>query len=185
MNTDKHRFIFGLRRIGLGFYLLGCLLAVSACQTAVTPVGNLQPTPTATPEIKEPQDDFTEKLEYVQKGAFAFIYVFRRKDGAALDSEDRKYLRANSPIETNQWVLTDDTRAAIAGSNYQFPPEYLDALKKRFNVEDLSNPTAAPPEANSNANREANSNAKNKTNTDANTKTNSKANTKVTSNAGN
>ena len=74
----------------------------------------------------------------MQKGAFSFVYVFRRKDGAALDPDDRKYLRANSPIETNQWVLTDDGKAAIAGSNYQFPLESLDALKKRFNVEDLS-----------------------------------------------
>lgn len=161
MNINKNRFIFGFRRAGLVFCLLGCLF-VSACQTMVSPVGNLQktPTPTATPEIKEPKDDLAEKLEYVQKGSFVFVYVFRRKDDAALDSEDRKYLRANSPIETNQWVVTDDARAAIAGSNYRFPPESLDALKKRFNVEDLSTPT----EGDSNANSETNSNANAKTN---------------------
>lgn len=174
MNTDKHKFIFGFRRAALGFYLFACLFA-SACQTMVSPVGNLQKTPTPTPEteIKEPQDDFTEKLEYVEKGAFLFVYVFRRKDGASLDAEDRKYLRANSPVETNQWVLTDDARAAIAGSNYQFPPVMLDALQKRFNVEDLSKPSDANPQTNSNASGEANSNAKNK----ANSKSGNKATT--------
>ncbi|HEX8368144.1 MAG TPA: hypothetical protein VF604_06355 [Pyrinomonadaceae bacterium] len=146
MKTDKNKFIFSFKARVFGFYLLGCLF-VSSCQTAVTPVGNLQP-PTPTPEIKETKDDFSEKLEYVQKGAFAFIYVFRRKDGAALDSDDRKYLRANSPMETNQWVLTDDAKVAIAGSNYQFLPESLDALKKRFNLEDLSKPPETKPSEN-------------------------------------
>jgi hypothetical protein len=149
MKTDKRRFTFGLKPAVFGFCLLAALF-VSACQTNVPPVDNLQ-TPTPTPEAKPPQDDFSEKLEYVQKGAFSFTYVFRRKDGAALDSDDRKYLRANSPAETNQWVLTDDTKAAIAGSNYQFPPEMMDALKKRFNVEDLSKPPEAKPAANSDA----------------------------------
>ncbi|HEX8250436.1 MAG TPA: hypothetical protein VF599_19835 [Pyrinomonadaceae bacterium] len=158
MNTDKNRFIFSFKAKIFGFYLLAGLFA-GACQTAVTPVGKLQtPTPTPLAEVREAKDEFSEKLEYVRKGAFAFVYVFRRKDDAALDSEDRKYLRANSPIETNQWVLTDDAKAAIAGSNYQFPPEVLDVLKKRFNVEDLSNPAEAKPEANSGANDKTNSN---------------------------
>ena len=167
MNTDKNRFIFGFKARVSGFCLLGCLF-LSACQTAVTPVGRLQtPTPSPTPEVKEAKDDFAEKLEYVQKGAFSFVYVFRRKDGAALDSDDSKYLRANSPLETNYWVVTDDRKVAIAGSNYQFLPEALDALKKRFNVEDLSKPSEANPEANSNVNDKANSKAGNKANSNA------------------
>lgn len=174
MNTSEHGFIFGFKAKVCGFcLLLGCLFLSAACQSAVTPVGKLQqtPTPTPTPEVKEAKDDLSEKLEYVRKGAFGFIYVFRRGDGAALDAEDRKYLRANSPVETNQWVLTEDARAAIAGSNYQFPPEMLDALKKRFDVEDLSETTtaeeAAKPGANSGAGNKANSNAENKVNSNA------------------
>ncbi|HLM02265.1 MAG TPA: hypothetical protein VK400_14535 [Pyrinomonadaceae bacterium] len=172
--TDKRQLIFNSKTKNAGLCLLlfaGCLFA-PACQTAVTPVGNLQ-TPTPTPEVKEKPDEFSEKLEYVQKGAFTFIYVFRRKDGAPLDTEDRKFLRANSLVETNQWVLTDDAKAAIAGSNYQFPPEMLDALKKRFSVEDLSKP---PPEA---ANPDASPNANGKTNSNAGTKANSKPNGKA------
>jgi hypothetical protein len=159
MNTEKHKFIFSLKRAVFGFCLLAGLF-VSACQRDVPPVGNLQ-TPTRTPEVKQPQDDFSEKLEYVRKGAFSFIYVFRRKDGAALDSDDRKYIKAITPPETNQWVLTDDAEAAIAGSNYQFPPEMLDTLKKRFNVEDLSKSPEAKPEADTNAQNKVNSKAGN------------------------
>lgn len=178
MNTSEHGFIFGFKANLCGFCLLGCLFLSAACQSAVTPVGKLQqaPTPTPTPEVKEAKDDFSEKLEYVRKGAFGFIYVFRRADGAPLDADDRKYLRANSPVETNQWVLTDDARAAIAGSNYQFPPEMLDALKKRFSIEDLSSkpaaeeeetPGAAKPTANSNAGNKANSKAGNEASSNA------------------
>lgn len=156
MKKGKYKFVCGFKAkvsglCPLPLALAACLFAC-ACQTAVTPVGKVQ-TPAPTPEeVKEKKDDFSEKLEYVQKGAFTFIYVFRRRDAAALDSEDRKFLRANSPVETNQWVVTDDARAAIAGSNYQFPPEMLDALEKRFDVEDLSEPA---PETNPEANADA------------------------------
>ncbi|HEX9963007.1 MAG TPA: hypothetical protein VGB00_18890 [Pyrinomonadaceae bacterium] len=159
MNTDKHRFIFSFKQSVYGFCLFAGLLAC-ACQTAVTPVGKLQtPTPTATPEAKEAKDEFSEKLEYVQKGAFTFVYVFRRKDGAALDSDDSKHLRANAPL-TNYWVVTDDRKTAIGGSNYRVSPEGLDALKKRFNVEDLSAAPDANPAENSNTgNNKINANA--------------------------
>lgn len=177
-NTDKRQIVFSFKTKNFGLclpslllLLVGCLFA-QACQTAVTPVVNLQPTPTQTPEAVENKDEFSEKLEYVRKGAFTFVYVFRRKDGAALDSDDSKHLRANAPL-TNYWVVTDDRKTAIGGSNYRVSPEGLDALKKRFNVEDLSPaPAAANPEANSNANVKANSNAGNK----ANLKPNGKAN---------
>jgi hypothetical protein len=167
-------------------------LAFSAfgCQTAVTPVANLQtPTPTPTPADapKTGDEDAAEKLEYVQKGAFEFVYVFRRKDGGALDGEDRKYLRFNSPVETNQWVVSDDGKTAIAGSNYQFPWEMLDALKKRFNVEDLSKPQPQQPETNpeasSNAENKFNSNASNEVKSNSEKKANSKMTNTANSNA--
>lgn len=141
----------------IGFILL-LTFSSFACQSLVTPVANLQtPTPAPTPEaVKSGDEDSADKLAYVQKGAFDFVYVFRRKDGAELDADDRKALRAYAPIETNYWVVTDDRKTAIAGSNYQFPAESLDALKKRFNVEDLSKPKEAKPEANENANANAN-----------------------------
>jgi hypothetical protein len=69
---------------------------------------------------------------------FEYIFVFRRKDGAAFDGEDRKFLRASSPAETNRFVSTDDGKAFIAGSKYKFPPQNLEILRSRFNVEDYS-----------------------------------------------
>jgi hypothetical protein len=179
MKTDRNRRIFSFKSEVAGFCLLGCLF-LSACQSMVTPVGNLgtpTPTPTPTPEVKAAGDDFSEKLEYVQKGAFTFVYVFRRKDGGALDSDDSKSFRANAPL-TNYWVVTDDRKTAIAGSNYLVSPEAMDALKKRFNVEDLSKPS----EANSNVVNK-NSNAVNKANSKASNKANSKASNKANSNA--
>lgn len=95
------------------------------------------PVTESTPEI--PVDDFTERLRGVQTGAFDYVYAFRRKDGDILSSEDKKYLKENSPLDVNQWVLTSDQKVAIAGSNYRFMPENLEALKNRFNVEDYSN----------------------------------------------
>ena len=76
----------------------------------------------------------------MKTAGFEFIFVFRRKDGAQFDGEDRKYLRANAPAETNRFLATDDGKAFIAGSKYLFPPASLDALRLRFNVEDYSAP---------------------------------------------
>lgn len=83
-------------------------------------------------------DDFDSRLKSVQSGNFEFIYSFRRKDGEVFISEDKRYLKENSPRDTNQWVLTTDEKAVIAGSNYPFTPENLDALKKRFEITNYS-----------------------------------------------
>jgi hypothetical protein len=114
--------------LSAAFFLFGCgpnrHFAVNEQRAA--------PAPEKTPETAE------QKLGTVQQQGFEFVYVFRRKDGAPLDAEDRKFLRENAPPQTNQWIVTDDGATAIAGSNYRFPPENLDALRKRFNVEDKS-----------------------------------------------
>lgn len=81
---------------------------------------------------------FERDLQTMRTANFDFIYGFRRKDGAAFDGEDRKFLRANAPPQTNRFVSTDDGRAFIAGSGYKFAPEVLETLRKRFDVEDYS-----------------------------------------------
>jgi hypothetical protein len=85
-----------------------------------------------------PRTDFEQKLQYVRDGQFTYMYVFSRPDNAALDKDDVVYLKENAPRETNMWVKTDDGRRVIAGTNFEFTPENLDALRKRFNVEDYS-----------------------------------------------
>lgn len=93
---------------------------------------------TANQTVENELPLFERDLQTMRTANFDFIYAFRRKDGAAFDSEDRKFLRATAPPQTNRFVSTDDGRAFIAGSGYKFSPETLEALGKRFNVEDYS-----------------------------------------------
>lgn len=69
---------------------------------------------------------------------YPYIFVLRRKDGGKFDSADKKYVKDFSPGETNRFVLTDEERVVIAGSNFPFSPKSLEALRLRFEVEDYS-----------------------------------------------
>ena len=82
---------------------------------------------------------------------FNFIYVFRRKDGGVLDSDDRSFMNANTPYEINRRKLADGGRALIVGSNYRFPAENFKAMKERFAFEDLSKPESEIMPANANS----------------------------------
>ena len=102
----------------------------------------------------QPKNSFARDLETMRTANFDFIYVFRRKDGAPLDGDDKRYVKLNSPTETNRFVLSDEDKAVIAGSKYKFAEQNLMALRDRFNVEDFSKPQpAAPPDAAENSNR--------------------------------
>ena len=92
----------------------------------------------AVAPLENQKSGFESDLQTMQTANFEFIFVFRRKDGGAFDGDDRKYLRANAPAETNRFIATDDGRAFIAGSKYLFPPSNLEALRMRFNIEDYS-----------------------------------------------
>ncbi len=131
------------------------LLVSLGCQPNQTILNDRQPTPAPvenTPEIII--DDLEERLKSVQTGNFEFIYVFRKKDGEIFSGDDKKYLKDNAPFDTNQWVLTSDKKGVIAGSNYTFIPENLEALKKRFRIEDYSpKPFEQKIEQNNNVNR--------------------------------
>lgn len=83
-----------------------------------------------------PKTPFEQDVQYVRDGQFTYILVFSRKDGGVFDKGDVDYLKANSPKETNQWVKTEEGHRVIAGTNFEFTTENLDALRKRFNVED-------------------------------------------------
>lgn len=90
----------------------------------------------AAPE--QTQSNFASDLQTMKTANFEYIFVFRRKDGGAFDGEDKKYLRANAPVETNRFVSTDNGKAFIAGSKFKFPPQNLETLRTRFNIEDYS-----------------------------------------------
>jgi hypothetical protein len=83
---------------------------------------------------------------------FNFIYVFRRKDGGVLDSEDRGFMNANTPYEINRRKLADGDRALIIGSNFRFPAANFKLMKERFAFEDFSKPESEIMAANTNSN---------------------------------
>ena len=128
-----------------------------SCQPNQTILKDVSPpaTPMATVETKK--TTFEQDLLEMQTAGFDYILVFRRKDGGFFDKDDRKYLRQNTPIETNRWRESDDGKAYIAGSGFGFTPEQMEALRNRFIIEDYSKPEikeAANKAANTDANKQ-------------------------------
>ena len=91
----------------------------------------------SSPMPEDKQANFQNELEKMRTANLQYIFAFRRKDGGIFDSEDKRYLRSNLPFN-NRVVLADEDKAVIVGSNYKFPPENLNGLQMRFNVEDYS-----------------------------------------------
>jgi hypothetical protein len=109
------------------------------------------PEPTAT---GRPQPTgFEAALETMRTADYKYIYVFRRKDGAALDNDDKKFINSQKPVEVNRVRLSDEGRAVIFGSNFRLPPEVLKNLTDIYAFEDYSKTdNAALPPANSASN---------------------------------
>lgn len=146
-----------------------------ACQPnqSILNSGKSDNSASATNQAARPKDTYESALGGVRRSGFSYIFVIRRKDGGQFTKEDKTYVRENSPAVTNQFVLTDEDRVVIAGSNYPFPPENLELLRKVFNVEDLSPAKDENANGNTNAANTANSNLQ--SNANSNSKTNSVA----------
>jgi hypothetical protein len=112
------------------------------CQPNQTVLKDVAPAATPMQTVESKKTTLEEDLNEMRTANFGFIFVFRRKDGGEFDKEDQKFLRENTPPETNRWRRSDDGRAFTAGSWYTFSPEQLAALRTRFNVEDYSTPEA-------------------------------------------
>lgn len=119
-----------LLRAGAAAFALASCLALAACGDR-----GAQQQKSAAP----PKSDFERSLDTVRRGSYVKIYVIRRTDGQPLTTEDKTFLRQNTPMETGMWVVTEDGRAAIAGAGFEFEPKHLEALSKRFTVEDYTN----------------------------------------------
>lgn len=150
------------RRISrlFSYLFLTSILISAGCQANQTILKDVPPpTPMATAETRK--TTFEQDLRDMQSANFDYIFVFRRKDGGEFDSDDRKYLRQNTPPETNRWTSTDEGKAFIAGSGFGFSPQQMEALRSRFVVEDYSKPevkeNANGAAVNANANGNANS----------------------------
>ncbi len=99
---------------------------------------------------------FERDLQTMKNADFDFVYVFRRKDGGVFDGEDKKYLKANAPVFTNRFILSDENKVAIAGSSYKFEAGNLENLQKRFVIENFSKPETQQLPANQNSGKQEN-----------------------------
>jgi hypothetical protein len=112
-----------LRRSWLWLVFCCALAACAGCQSA----SHNQP----------PRTEFERDMITVKNGGFAHIYVFARKDGQPLQSDDKSFLKAHAPADVNSmWILTDSEHRVIVGTNVDFTPENMNALTKRFASED-------------------------------------------------
>jgi hypothetical protein len=124
-------------------FFCALILLNSACEPAPSMVNKATPAPVAT-ENPEKLNDVQREVKDMQEAGFDIIYVLKRKDGGVFDKEDKQYLKENSP-DINRRVLTDDQKVFIAGSNYTFSLENVEALQKRFIFEDYSKPGVPKP----------------------------------------
>ncbi len=90
----------------------------------------------STPE-SSPLTGFAGDLQYVKNGQYTYIWVFSRKDGKPLDKDDSAFLRTNAP-QVVDWVITDEGKRVIAGTNFDLAEGNLGLLKRRFNAEDYT-----------------------------------------------
>jgi hypothetical protein len=125
-----------IRPIGLIFVLI--LGACGGHSAPETPNTNTN-TATATPAGPSPSPltDFEEALRFVRNGQYTYVYVFSRKDGKPLQPEDSDYLKANAPQLVDKAATKDRTKV-VGGTNFNLEEGNMEALKKRFVVEDYS-----------------------------------------------
>lgn len=145
--------------------IIAAMSAVSMASIACGPNPRIMNSAAETPESVSQQpvrSAYETDIEAMRTADFNFIYVFRRKDGAAMTAEDRSFVIANTPVETNRRKVSDGERAIILGSNFRFPPEIIAKLAERFAFEDLSKPESELQKLAANAEANANSNTNSK-----------------------
>ena len=125
--TAVNKVIRAAARASLYALALTCAVALSACGARNTN----KPARALT--------EFERDLVTVRNGGFGHIYVFTRKDAQAWQADDKSFLKAHQPDDVNSmWLLSDQERRVILGTNTDFTPDNLSALTKRFNVEDYT-----------------------------------------------
>lgn len=130
--------------IGLVLFSSGC--GGSGDNSATSVNDNSAAAKTNVNQKPEPQRNaqtpFEKALFSVRVGDLDQVLVFRRRDGGIFKSEDKDFLRNNSPSEqgreVNRWRQCEDEKCFIAGTNFKFTRQNLIALQSRFDVKDLS-----------------------------------------------
>jgi hypothetical protein len=125
-----------LWRTSVVLVALVSLCGVAACRRKDAAENEGPDTSTYRPE-PTPATQFERDLKYERDAHFQHLWIFSRKDGKPLTKDDSAILRTNAPRVVD-WVLTDEGRKVIAGSNFDIEPANLAGLQKRFKVEDIS-----------------------------------------------
>ncbi|HMO80901.1 MAG TPA: hypothetical protein PKD24_08920 [Pyrinomonadaceae bacterium] len=120
--------------------LILVLLAASGCGPNPRIMNSVEEK-SGEPRAERPKlSPFEADVESMRTADFTYVFVLRRKDGEEMTAEDRSFVNANTPVETNRRKVSDEGRAIILGSNFEFEEKVLAELKARFDLTDLSKP---------------------------------------------
>lgn len=81
-----------------------------------------------SPAVNRSVSDLDSDLAAMRDAEFYHIYILRRKDGAVLDADDRRFVGSVTTAEINRRLVSDGGKAIILGSNYKLTPEILKLL---------------------------------------------------------
>ena len=112
-------------------------LSLTACHRGATSADDDTPDNSTYHPEATPATQFERDLKYVRDGHFAHVWLFSRKDGKELTKDDSEVLRTNAP-KVVDWVVTDQSRKVLAGSNFDLDPPQMATLQKRFKIEDYT-----------------------------------------------
>ena len=111
-------------------------LSFTGCHKSDSETTETQPASSPKP-LASPLVGFAKDLQYIKNGQYTYVWVFSRKDGKPLDKDDSQFLRTNAP-QVVDWVVTDEGKKVIGGTNFNLEEGNLGLLKKRFVAEDYS-----------------------------------------------
>ena len=120
-----------------GVVLLAAISLNSCSRGNTNSASSSAPSNVQSAPAPSPKTGFEADLEYVRKGQYTYIWVFSRKDGKPFDKDDTPYLHTNAP-QVVDWIITDQGKRVIAGTNFDLAKGNLELLKKRFVVEDYT-----------------------------------------------
>ena len=124
---------WSLLLLSVGLLFVGCGGSAPSNPTN-TPTAEA---PAASSPAPSPLIGFEKDLQYIRNGQYSYVWIFSRKDGKPLDRNDSAFLRTNAP-QVVDWVTTDEGKKVIAGTNFNLEEGNMEALKKRFVVEDYT-----------------------------------------------
>ncbi len=115
--------------------ILAACLFPAACGDSVSKTDN-----SGNANVKIEISEFDRQLNSLRTADFDYIFTFKRKDGEAFSSEDKKFLKKKT-YRANRRGLTKDEKILFIGSNFEIDKKDLTSLKQRFEFEDFSKPS--------------------------------------------